>query len=264
MKKAFVFLFVGVASLSSMAGKIEFNKNIKTALYTRLYAGASASFGVGNYVNYQKQFFNVSSPNTSIKGSILPNGFFVLGGEERYTPFIDKLMSNLSISIGFGYQQRGFTSHYKSVYNDPSLNVTDKTVFTESYRLNEFTIPVHVRWGKKYYGEIGFGINPFISGYRWHKVAHSSSGTDAYEGGFNTKAKDRTAIVSSLFRKATLSFDMAGGIDITRMFGLRAEMQYTGRSFASGADFKTVILQIQLIINLHDKSAPVESVIPNK
>ena len=247
-------LLMLLAAITAFAEKPEFNKDARAALRVEAYTGVSASFAVGNYIRYQKSYFNVTSPNTVIKGSILPNVFFNIGAQVRWTPFQDKLLSNLSMSVGLGYFQRGFTSRYKAKYTTPDQNLTDKTVFEESYRLNHFTIPIHFRWGKKWYAEIGFSINPFIAGYRWHKVNHQATGKDAYLGGYNETARNRVAMLPTLFGKKPASFDLGGGIDLPKNLGLRLQMQVIPKAFGGTNDFHTILLHLQLVYNIGLKS----------
>lgn len=249
-KKLLLYCIISLISFNSFSqeGKFSLNKDWRTAASAEVYAGASFSFAFGKYIKYQKTFHDVTNSNTDIKGNINPIIFFCAGTGLRYKPFNNGILTNLSVALGFGYLKRGFTNKYVTEYSDPTNDITDVTTFKERYSLHVLSTPLSFRWGKKWFAEIGFSYDRIFLAERKQIILHEVTGSDAYLGGFDTKASEKEKISKSLINRGTIGVSFGGGMNFSDKYAIRLTMHLSGKTFNSGDDFMSFTPQLQMVV----------------
>ncbi len=227
--------------------KLNLNDNIQQR--HEIFIGLTSSFAFGDYMEYQRSFGDVTYPETSIKSNIKPlysatAGYqAVFGSRDTIGP-----LSLFQASIGANFFRRGFRHEYTSVYEPAGLNTKDKMTFSEIYKINYLSVPLNVRYGKRWFAEAGLSYDLYFFATRKHIIDRKVSGSGAFEGGFEASETTRYFFLKNIFRQNIYGFNLGGGYWLTDKVGLRLMAHYNGNAFSGASKLNTCNLQFELII----------------
>jgi hypothetical protein len=222
----------------------------KPILKVEAFAGPSMSFGSGKFIKDHKEFSEVNYSDATISGKISPVIFFAAGGQGRVILGPEDLLSKFSVSLGLFYSKRGFTHAYSFTANNNGLNINDKMEYKEKYAVNNLSVPILIRYGNKWFAEIGPSIDHFLSATRKQFLKREVSGSDAFDGGFSTSEKVTFTLNKALFAEHRTGLIIGLGRNFTDRSSIRITNHFFSKTFAKGSDFKNYSLQLELIINV--------------
>jgi hypothetical protein len=222
----------------------------KPTIKAEIFVGGTVSFSTGKFINEHKVFHDISYSDADISGKVKPILFFDAGAQGRVVAGDEGLLSRFSVSLGLFYSKRGFNHIYSYTSTNSSLDINDKMEYSERYTLHHLSVPILIRYGKKWFVEAGPSIDHFVSASRKQTLTRKISGNDAYEGGFSTTEKDKQHLDKSLFEEHPAGLIIGLGTCLNDNFSIRLTNHLFTKTFTKGDDFKSYNLQLEIIFNL--------------
>jgi hypothetical protein len=243
----FVNHFANQNELQESANPLDLEENLSTELNIEPFLGVSASLSYGELIRLQKSFHQVSEEGTEFQGNISPVIWATGGVQVRYVPFTEGILSNLGISIGIQYLQKGFINQFKSTHNS-KLGFMDVTDYREVNRFNYLSIPIQARWGKKLFGTVGFSISSYLSGNKAFKLAREQSGENSVDGGFKDNTRESKSIEKTVVNKSPKDFLIGGGINFNDNFTMSARANIGSKILVQKQNnFNTLFLEFSIL-----------------
>ena len=226
------------------------SSDISSALSFELFLGGTASFAHGDYIDYHRSFLSVEEEGTEFNGGIRPLIFGTAGIQAVVTPFKTEPLQNLGFSIGLQYVQKGFQSRFKMKYTSPA-DFTDLIDYTEIYQNHYVTIPIQVRYGKKWFGTLGLSISRQIISTRSQKMKHNQSGSGAVNGGFDITDSGKQKIDKSLINKSGTDFILGGGYRFNSNWSVALRANLGDEILNNVSDnYKTALIEFSIFTKL--------------
>lgn len=222
----------------------------KPSYNAEVFLGGSTSFSYGKFINEHKEFHEVSFSDADISGKIKPIIFFDAGGQFRVVLGEEDLLSFFSVSMGAFYSKRGFTHLYSYSSDNSAQNINDEMSYTEKYRINQISIPILIRYGKKWFIEIGPSFDHFISATRKQILKREISGSGAYDGGFSTTETNQDNLNKNLFNEHKAGFILGLGTTLGDRFSVRLTNHIFAKAYDKGSNYKSYNLQLEIMYNL--------------
>jgi hypothetical protein len=185
------------------------------------FAGPSMNFASGDYIDYQKLYYNTVNPNFQITGSFKNQTFFTAGAQVRIFPFRkpESLLSALSFTTGLSFLQKGFI--HNVVLVNKGLDYPDETRINEKFNASFLASHLMARYGKRLYLEAGISIDWFLSGVRNQELIRKTSGDKAYLGAFETSTSVDYNLTTNTMKRQSLGWVFGIGYQFTNMLGVR-------------------------------------------
>lgn len=207
--------------------------------------GATGSLAYGKFIDYHSTFNDVVEQGTVFNGHVYPQMAPTFGLQTRVLPFKDGKLRALSFSIGMQYQQRGFRHHYNTTYTPTEATYTDLTKYVESYRHHYLAVPLQARWGKKWFGVLGFTINRhFDSGFK-QKLVRELTGPDAVGGGFHSRSTNKRPISNAIINRSFASIQLGGGFQWNERNAIAVRAGAGGKILKNVAtNYRTLLVEL--------------------
>jgi hypothetical protein len=98
--------------------------------------------------------------------------------------------------------------------------------------------------------ELGLSMNHFLSASRKQTLKREVSGSDAYEGGFDTEEKEKYSLDKSMFDTKVTGLVLGLGLSFSDRTALRITNHLFTKTFERGRDFNSYNLNLELIVKL--------------
>jgi hypothetical protein len=253
MKNRTIFLtLLTLAGALCVQGQSEYQStkrssgNYSSMLVIEPFIGATASLPRGDYIDYHKSFHSVVEEGTVFKGSIHPVYWGTLGFQLRYTPFEDDLLSNLSISVGLQYLQKGFVNQFNMTHT-PAMGYKDVTDYKETYRHHYLAVPVQLRWGKKWFGTLGLSSVRHQRSTKEQSLKHKQSGNGSLNGGFDQTTTDKKKLEKTLLQKSQIEYLIGGGYQFSTHTAVALRINFGGDVFQdTPMNYKNTLFEFSL------------------
>lgn len=217
------------------------------------FIGATASFARGELIDYYKGFHDLAESGTEFKGAMQPLLFGTAGVQVRYSPFYSGTLENLSVSAGLQYLQKGFVNQFRMEHSAPA-DYTDLNDFREMYRHHYVTIPVQLRWGKKWFATLGLSLSQHINSTRTQRLERAQSGAGAVKGGFEQTTKETKRIAETAIQKSVTDFTLGGGYQFSDKTAVALRANLGGPVFTDGfRNYRPMMLEFSLFKSFNFK-----------
>jgi hypothetical protein len=235
----------------NLKGSCQYNfLDFKPKISGDVFLGPTLSFSSGDFIDDQREFSSITYSDADIKGKIRPNIFYAVGAQGRFSLYEQGIPANFSLSLGFFYHQRGFKHIYSFNYLYENLDIEDKMNYTETYKINHVAIPFLLRYGKKWFVEAGFLFSGMMSAKRIKTLDREVSGSDATDGGFDTREVNRYLLNDAVLNNKPISLMFNVGAELNNRFSLRLTNHFNRTTFSGASDFQSYNLQLHFLINL--------------
>jgi len=225
--------------------------NKSFTLTTEIMVGPTVSLAYGDYATYQKSFGNVSYPDAKINSRLLPRIFGSVGGQVRLNFPTQPIIKNFDFSVGIYYYRRGFSNNYKSKFSAEGFTLNDKTTFKEQYNLNYIAIPFKVRYNtNKWFYEMGFSIDQLVFARQKHILKRSTTGSDAYDGGYRKTERTTSAFADFLLKNRVRGYDLAIGNSLSEKLDFRLNFHFARSPFDTVEQLKNLVTHFELLFKL--------------
>lgn len=215
-----------------------------------VFLGGTASLSSGKFIKDHKEFHEINYADADISGKVKPIIFFDAGVQGRMIAGQEGLLSQLSVSIGMFYSKSGFNHVYSYSSDNATLDITNKMDYSERYVLNHISVPILIRYGKKWFVEAGPSIDHFISASRKQKLTRKTSGSDAFDGGFSTTEEDKQKLDKGIFKEHPVGFILGLGTTVNDRFSVRLTNHLFSKAFEKGNNFSSYNAQIEIMFNI--------------
>lgn len=255
MKNLIFILLTGVLPhvIQAQSGKdltFNFNTDVRSALKVEPYLGGSASIAYGDYIDYHRSFLGGSEEGTKFGGSILPLPMVTGGVQARYALFTDGVLESLNLSAGIQYMQRGFINRFHMKHGFSS-EIEDISTYREIYRHNYLAIPIHLRWGTKWFITAGGAFSLHVNSSRTQILKREQSGADAFEGGFQNNSRNKEKVPVSVLRKTHTNISIGGGYQFSESLAAGLRVYSGSEIFQSVADaYGTIQVELSFYHNI--------------
>lgn len=247
MKNLIFILLAGALphAIQAQSGKdltFNFNTDVRSALKVEPYLGGSASIAFGDYIDYHRSFLGGSEEGSKFGGSILPLPMVTGCVQARYALFTDGILESLNLSVGLQYMQRGFINRFH-MRHDFSSGITDKSTYREIYRHNYLAVPVHLRWGTKWFITVGGVLGLHINSTRAQILNREQSGAEAFEN----KSRNNDKIPPSVFKKTHTNISVGGGYQFSESLAAGLRVYSGSEIFQSSTDaYRTIQVEFAI------------------
>lgn len=240
--RTLVILLLAIGKISAQSDS-DWEKDSDEKFSIQYFLGGTSCFSFGSYIDYLKSYHSAEEINSKITAGIHPLFYGTAGLQAMFYPIDNWTWDKLGFSIGIQYYQKGFVNKFNSEYT-PSAEITDKTKYVETYRINTFAIPIQAYWGKRFFGTLGIAFESNYSGKKIQALSRSQSGSGTINGGYSDKSKSKTGLDKSVFDNRTKGFIVGCGAKLGNKNTLRLQGILSGKLLRFGDNFKTVIAQL--------------------
>jgi hypothetical protein len=227
----------------------------KEKLTFNLKIGATASFAHGELIDDTKAIYAlITEDNAKISGSVTPLIFPTVGLNVRYQPFLyndESKLWMLHLSLGIEYFRRGFNSSYITDYTFNNKTINDKISYKQSLAFDAITVPLMVRYGDKYFVELGVCFTAAQGASKRQIVDHTQGGTEAFKGGFDVNSKELTKLSKTMVLASSTDPRIAVGFQTRGRFGMEIGATYFTKTLLTGSDFKNILTHCKMTFKLN-------------
>jgi hypothetical protein len=214
---------------------------------------ATASLANGPMISEFKSKYQQNSPEVAATAKSTPLYFAGFFANAVYRPFQNEPLSKLAVVAGLQYYKRGFTMLYEQDYSHKDKSITDLTNYRETFKFNQIGIPISVRYGKKYFAEMGVCYNVLFGSSKIASIVHEQTGNDAYKGGFTISDRERFVVSSDLIDRRSTNFILGLGAQLNSLTNVKLEFMRIGKTFLVGSDFNNTIIQFKISKRIKSK-----------
>jgi hypothetical protein len=214
------------------------------------FIGVGVNFASGEYFDYQEQYYNTTNPSFLFNGEFTKNSAQLnFGGQVRVYPFKDNNggLAMLGFVVGGSFIQRSF-SHKFVLFNN-ALPYQDESTLTEEFGSSHFLGQFMVRFGYRFFGELGISNNFFLSGYRKQSLSRFASGNQAFGGGFDANSSNNFNLTSDVMATNNLGWCFGVGYQIHKFVGVRLFGYFDSRYFKENPNLSHFQPSIQALIS---------------
>jgi hypothetical protein len=215
-----------------------------------LFIGLGVNFASGDYLEYQKSYYNTSNPRFLYNGEFTTTSTQMnFGGQVRVNPFKDftNHLSMLGFVVGGSFLQRSF-SHKFGLFND-GLPYEDQTTITEDFHSSHFLGQFMIRYGYRLYGEVGITTNMFLAGYRKQDLNRYTTGDNVFGGGFEVNSSNNFNLTTDVMASGNVGWCFGVGFQFHRFVGARLMGYYNTGYFKEEPDLTHFQPSFQVLIS---------------
>lgn len=216
-------------------------------------AGLAYNLASGDYFQQQEAFYQTGSD--SLPGAMERTNLmaFTAGAHALYRPFATQpgFLSHLSIWAGIQYLKKGFDTKFTMA--NLEVPYTDQTTFSEQYRATYLAPSVGIRFGTKYYADLGMSYDLLLSGTWKRTITHKATqaGAGVIGGNYETEVTDNNQkLDSKVLQSGSLGLAAGVGAWFHPRIGARLGLQSNPRFFRSGADVQNLQLNFQVLFSI--------------
>ncbi len=215
-----------------------------------LFVGLGINFASGEYLDYQKGYYNTSNSKFLYNGEFSTISTQInFGGQVRINPFkmFEGPLSLLGFVAGGSFLQRSF-NHKFSLYNS-GLPYDDQSTISEDFHSSHFLGQFMVRYGYRLFGEVGVSSNMFLAGFRKQEMNRFTSGDDVFGDGLEVNSSNNFNLTSDVMASGNLGWCFGIGYQMHKFAGLRLFGYFDSRYFKEGPDLSHFQPSVQVLVS---------------